>query len=82
MNLLEENVGVNLHKLGLGRSYLMQYQKHKQQNEEQVKWMSSNLKLSKEIMKKVRDISQKGRECLQIIFLLRTSIWELVKFHN
>lgn len=54
MNLLEENVGVNLHKLGLGRSYLMQYQKHKQQNEEQVKWMSSNLKLSKEIMKKVK----------------------------
>lgn len=54
MNLLEENVGVNLHKLGLGRSYLMQYRKHKQQNEEQVKWMSSNLKLSKEVMKKVK----------------------------
>ena len=34
VNLLEENVGINLHKLGLGRSYLMQYQKYKQQNEE------------------------------------------------
>ena len=31
MNLLEENIGVNLHKLGLGRSYLMLYQKYKQQ---------------------------------------------------
>ena len=31
MNLLEENIGVNLHKLGLGRSYLMRYQKYKQQ---------------------------------------------------
>lgn len=77
IKLWEENIGVNLHELGLGNGFShMTPKASATKDKNRLSWTPSTLKIfytSKDTIKKVKRHQKNGRKFLQFIYL----IWDV-----